>query len=221
SVVVFESGPDGPQGIGIDNVRGALPTGDDKPPLIAPRGLCFSPFFNPQGLLAGGVFIAHQDDQGFGRVSHIQFTQQAIYGPLPIQAPPGFFIPPGFLDRNFEIVATWGDTDASRLAGHAPSDVALSDMVTATYQAMPSGAPNFGATTTPPSPEQAGFINSKNHMRLVPASMAVVMQPDRLYVSFDDTDVIQVLDPASAGVISNTIAGHGQQGTKKLCTFWR
>jgi hypothetical protein len=221
SVVVFESGPDGPQGIGIDNIRGSLPTGDDKPKLIAPRGLCFSPFADPAGLLAGGVFIAHQDEAGFGRVSHIQFTQQAIFGALPIQVPPGFFIPPGFTDRQFEVTGTWGDTDASRLAGHVPSDVALSDMNTATYQGNPSGAPNFGGTTTPPSPEQTGFINSKNHMRLAPQSMGVALVPDRLYVCFEDTDVIQVLVPSSAGTIDKTIAGHGVQGTKKLCTFWR
>jgi hypothetical protein len=221
SVVVYESGPDGPQGIGINNVRGSLPTGDTKPPIIAPRGLCFSPFANPSGLLAGGVFIAHQDDQGFGRVSHIQFTQQAITGPLPVQVPPGFYIPPGFTDRQFAVVGTWGDTDASRLAGHVPTDVALSDLGTAGYQANPSGAPNFGGTTTPPSPEQTGFVNSKNHMRLAPQAMGVAWTPDRLYVCFQDTDQIQVLDPANAGAILQTIAGHGIQGTKKLCTFWR
>jgi len=221
TVVVFESGPDGPQGIGIDNIRGALPTGDDKPAIIAPRGLCFSPYADPAGLLAGGVFIAHQDDLGFGRVSHIQFTQQAIFGTLPIQVPPGFFIPPGFTDRVFEVVGTWGDTDASRLAGHFPSDVALGDVNTASYQSKPSGAPNFGATSTPPSPEQTGFINSKNHMRLAPQAMGPAHLPDRLYVCFEDTDVIQVLEPTSAGTISKTIPGHGVQGTKKLCTFWR
>ena len=221
SVVVYESGPDGPQGIGINNIRGALPTGDQKPPIIAPRGLCFSPFFNASGLLAGGVFIAHQDDQGFGRVSHIQFTQQAVYGPLPVQVPPGFYIPPGFTDRQFEVTGTWGDTDSSRLIGHQPTDVTLSDLTTASYQGDPSGAPNFGGVSTPPAPEQTGFINSKNHMRMVPTQMASAWQPDRLYVCFQDTDSIQVLDPTSAGTVVKTIAGHGVQGTKKLCNFWR
>jgi hypothetical protein len=58
-------------------------------------------------------------------------------------------------------------------------------------------------------------------MRLVPQAMTAALQPDRLYVCFDDTDVIQVLDPTSAGTITKTIPGHGVQGTKKLCTFWR
>src|SRR6185436_2543234 len=117
NVVVYESGPDGAQGIGINNIRGSLPLDDSNEQLIAPRGLVFSPFADPLGLFAGGVFIAHQDEEGFGRVSHIQFTQQAIFGPLPIQPPPGFFIPPGFTDRVFEITGTWGNTTATRLAG--------------------------------------------------------------------------------------------------------
>jgi hypothetical protein len=58
-------------------------------------------------------------------------------------------------------------------------------------------------------------------MRLAPSAMGVAWVPDRLYVSFQDSDVIQVLDPSSAGVIANSIAGHGVQGTKKLCSFWR
>ena len=119
------------------------------------------------------------------------------------------------------MVATWGDTDSSRLVGHIPTDVALADLATASYQSKPSGPPNFGGVGTPPSPEQAGYINSKNHMRLTPGGAAVCWVPDRLYVSFDDSDAIQVLNPSSAGVVEKTIPGHGGTGTKKLCTFWR
>ncbi len=221
TVIVYESGPDGPQGIGINNIRGALPLDDTNDPMIAPRGLCFSPFLNPQFLFAGGVFVAHQDQAGFGRVSHIQFTQQALYGPLPIAPPPGFFIPPGFTDRVFEITRTWGDTDASRLAGNRPVDVVLADMNTAGYHTNPSAAPNGGGVGTPPKPEITGYVNSKNHNRLIPGSQTIAWQPDRLYVGFEDRDEIQVLDPAQAGVITKTIPGHGKGGTKKLMSFWR
>jgi hypothetical protein len=221
SVVVYESGPDGPQGIGIDNIRGQLPLDDSVPQIVAPRGLCFSPFADPIGLLAGGVFVAHQDENGFGRVSHIQFTQQAIFGPLPIQPPPGYFIPPGFTTRVFQVTGAWGDTDASRLVGHLPMDVALADLNVAGYQGTPSAAPNGGGVGVPPKPEQTGFINSKNHMRLVSNGATAAWAPDRLYVAFEDSDAIQVLDPRQAGVVVNTIEGHGAGGTKRLTTFWR
>ncbi|MBL8842400.1 MAG: YncE family protein [Planctomycetes bacterium] len=221
TVVVYESGPDGPRGIGIDNIRGSLPNDDDAEQMIAPRGLCFSPFANPLGLFAGGVFVAHRDDLGNGRVSHIQFTQQAVFGPLVIQVPPGFFLPPGFTDRVFEITGTWGATTNSVLAGDLPSDVALADMNTQSYRTDPSASPNFGGVGDAPQPERSGGINSKNFLRLQSFAAAMALAPDRLYVSFDDTDEIQVLSPTQAGLVLKTIEGHGGSGTKKLGTFWR
>ena len=221
SVVVYESGPDGPRGIGINNIRGSLPIDDSGVELIAPRGLCYSPFANPSGLFAGGVFVAHQDETGNGRVSHIQFTQQAIFGPLVVQVPPGFFIPPGFTDRVFEIVGTWGNTATSRLAGHIPSDVSLADMNTASYQSKPAGAPNFGGLGDAPQYQQTGSVNSKNFLRIGPQSASVALIPDRLYIGFEDSDQIQVVSPAQPGLILKTIEGHGAIGTKRLGTFWR
>jgi YVTN family beta-propeller protein len=223
NVVVFESGPSGAQGIGFDDVLGQLPTTDDDPPIFQPRGLCFSPLLNPQQLAAGGIFVAHKDDQGFGQVSHIQFSNQIIFGPLPRQAPPGFIIPPGFLDRTFEVTSVWGNNANNRLAGVSPSDVTLADMNFASYsiERNPVGAPNFGSPAlSPPRPESTGFVNSRHHMRLIPNTAVPVWNPDRLYVSFTDTDVIQVLDPQNAGVVLNTIEGNGGLGVKKLAAYW-
>ncbi len=220
NVLVIESGPDGPQGIGYDNVLGEIPTGDDDPPILSPRGCCSSPFFNPQGLLAGGVFVAHRDDLGFGQVSHIQFTDQAIFGPLPRQAPPGFFIPPGFLDRVFEVTGLWGADDKNRLAGFQPTDVVLADFASTGYH-MNSAAPNFGGPgLSPPKPEQTGFTNSHSPIRAVGGGMIPAWTPDRLYVSFQDRDVIQALDPSNAGIVLNTSPGTGTGGVKKLCTYF-
>ncbi|MSR47861.1 MAG: YncE family protein [Planctomycetes bacterium] len=227
SVIVYESGPDGPQGIGIDGVRGSLPTDDDTVnEIFEPRGLCYDPFPDPAGLYAGGCFIAHRDSEGRGRVTEIQFTQQAQFGPLPVNAPPGLQTPPGFLGRVFEIVRTWGNTDVGRLIGESPSDVALSDLNVAGWHGNPtqgtgSVAPNVACTSTPPEVEKTGFINSKHPMRLsVPACYAAVV-PDRLYVSFDDIGAIQVLNPLQPGLILNTITEPTVQGIRKLGSYWR
>ncbi len=221
TVAVYESGPDGPQGIGIDNIRGALPTTDQEFVIIQPKGLCASPLPNPSGVLAGGCFVAHRDDLGFGRVSQCQLTQQLIFGPINIVAPPGFFIPPGFRDRAFEITATWGNTDANRLIGSRPVDVALSDMNVAAYQGRPSGAPNLGAASVPPQVDRTGRINSKNPIRVNSPNSFSALTPDRLYVSFEDTDSIQVLAAGAGGVILNTIPGPGFDGVRKLVSYWR
>jgi hypothetical protein len=221
SVIVYESGPDGPQGIGIDNIRGSLPIDDSNDQLIAPRGVCFCPFANPIGLLAGGVYVAHRDEAGFGRVSLVQFTQQALFGPLPLAPPPGFFIPPGFTDRVFEITQRWGETNDTRLAGFRPTDVCLADLNTSIYQANPAGAPNFGGVGVPAKPDQTGFVNSKCNMRLAGNAQGAAVQPDRLYVAFEDSDVIQVLNPRQGGLIVNSVPGHQLLGTKKLSAYWR
>ena len=223
NVVVFESGPDGPQGIGVDNVLGELPTGDDDPAILRPRGLCFSPLFNDQGFAAGGCFVAHQDDEGFGRVSHILFANQAIFGTLPVAAPPGFLFPPGFLNRSFELTSTWGNSFNNRLAGRIPMDVTLPDKNIENYNPdIPSpGFANFGSPIFQPhKPEETGFTNSRYHMRMVPGGAFAVWQPDRVYVGFNDVDTIQVLDPNSAGVVLNTIEGEDGLGVKKLASYW-
>jgi YVTN family beta-propeller protein len=222
SVTVFESGPDGPQGIGIDGILGSLPTKEQSTTfLIEPRGLCATPFPDPAGFVAGGVFVAHKDENGFGRVSQIQFTQQAIFGPLPLIAPPGLITPPGFLQRQFEVTASWGNTDSNRLIGAIPVDVCLTDEAVAGYHNRPSGAPNLGAFGQTVDPVKAGSLNSKNHMRNQGGPSFPVWFPDRLYVCFADTDSIQVLDP-NAGTVINTITGASASGgVKKLMSFWR
>ena len=224
SVTVYESGPDGPQGIGIDGILGALPTKEQSTvSFIEPRGLCFMPFPDPAGFFAGGVFVAHKDDAGFGRVSQVQFTQQAIFGPLPLIAPPGLITPPGFLQRQFEVTAAWGNTDSNRLIGTIPVDVCLADEATASYHNRPSGAPNLGAFGRTVDPVKAGSLNSKNHMRNQGGGGSFpVWTPDRLYVCFADTDAIQVLDPVNGGTVVGTITGaDAGGGVKKLMSFWR
>jgi YVTN family beta-propeller protein len=223
NVCVYESGPDGPQGIGINDVRGALPDANTNPNyvLIDPRGLCYSPFANPSGLYAGGCFVAHRDENGFGRVSHIQFTTQAIFGPIPVHAPPNTAIPPGFRDRKFDVVGTWGNTDSNHLVGSIPTDVTLSDFATTAYHNSPSAAPNLANTSVPPVVERTGRLNSKHPMRLNTPSCYPAVTPDRLYVSFEDTDTIQVLAPTSVGVILNTLPGTGVGGVKKLGAYFR
>ena len=224
SVVVYESGPDGPQGIGIDNVRGSLPSDDTTDPLIAPRGLCYDPFPNPSGLLAGGCFVAHRDAEGRGRVTEIQFTVQAQLGPLPILAPPGLQTPPGVLDRVFEVVRTWGNLDNARLIGESPTDVTLSDLATTGWRSAGGGAsaaPNLGCVSTAPEPEKTGLINSKNPVRLSTPFCFAAVVPDRIYVAFEDVGAIQVLSPNSPGAIVNTIADPAVGGVKKLMGYWR
>jgi hypothetical protein len=227
SVVVYESGPDGPQGIGIDDIRGSLPTDDDTSNvLFEPRGLCYDPFPNAAGLYAGGCFVAHRDGDGDGRISEIQFTQQAQFGPVPINAPPGLLTPPGFLDRVFEVVRTFGGGTNDAFIGDVPSDVALCDLNVNAWQSdeslgEASAAPNSGWTGPAPEPTKTGLTNSRHPLRLGVPSCVPCVTPDRLYVTFEDVGAIQVFDPRQPGTILNTIVDPSLLGMRRITGYWR
>ena len=225
SVVVYESGPDGPQGIGCDNVLGALPTEDSdiQLELFAPRGMCYSPYPNDQGFYSGGVFVAHRDNQGRGLISEIKFTHQATPGPQPCVPPGGniIIVPTGFIDRAFEITGQWGRNAGSALLGSQPTSVVLPDSRRDMFLVRPPASPNNADRGFSPY----GGLNSRFQLRgLNPADprfpFVPTYEPERMYVAFQDTDDIQVLDPLDLSVSLGTIEGGGV-GVKKLVTYFQ
>ena len=225
NVLVFESGPDGPQGIGCDEILGSLPSDDDESgiEIVEPRGLCYSPYTNDQNVHAGGVFIAHRDMSGTGLVSHIQFTHQIIPGVLPCVQPPGLFnIPPGFNDRTWEVTGQWGATDGSRLIARKPTSVRLADFRRDYLELEPSISPNNSDRGGPP----VGGVNSRHPIRFLPITdprfpIAPAAEADRMYVSFEDSDKIQVLSPLEVGVAIDETEGAGPGITiRKLITYF-
>ncbi|MSR47858.1 MAG: hypothetical protein EXS13_12495 [Planctomycetes bacterium] len=222
NVVVYESGPDGPLGIGCNNVLGSLPTEDSDVQIFEPRGMCYTPYTNDQGLYAGGVFLAHRDNAGRGLVSHIQFTHQAFSGPLPCVLPPGqFFIPPGFNVREFAITGQWGLNSDSELIGSKPSSVVLSDFRYEDYSATPTGAASQDGRGT----SGFGGLNSRHPIQFLPptdprAPHTATVEPDRMYVSFEDTDRIQVFDPVRIGVAIGELKEGTGYGVRRLISYY-
>jgi hypothetical protein len=222
NVVVYESGPDGPQGIGCNNVLGALPTADTGFEIFEPRGLVYSPYTNDAGLYAGGVYVAHRDGSGAGLVTHIQFTHQALFGPLPCVLPPGtFFIPPGFNERLFEIVGQWGAPGLSGLIGAKPSSIVLDDFRYDAYSTTPTQPPSMDSRGTP----GFGARNSRHPIQFIappdPLSPhTAVVTPDRMYVAFEDVDRIQILDPIRVGIALGEVKEPTGVGIKKLVGYY-
>jgi hypothetical protein len=222
SVLVYESGPSGPQGIGCDNILGSLPKNGSTLEIFEPRSLCYSPYPNEEGLYAGGVFVCHRDSLGTGLISHIQFTHQAIFGPLPCVLPPGrFYIPPGFNVKIFDIVGQWGDNDASRLLGSKPSSVDLIDYRYDAYTLLPVQPPNNDGRGN----SGFGGRNSRHPIQfLTPpdprAPHCPTIEPDRMYVSFEDSDQIQILDPIRVGVNLGAVKENTGIGIKKLVGYY-
>jgi hypothetical protein len=228
SVVVFESGPDGPFGIGLDNVRGEVPTDANQNDieLIEPRGMTYDSSINREGVYAGGCFVAHKDSNGRGIVSKIQFVHQPVFGPIIVVPPPGFFQPPGFSDRRFEVVAQWGNSNQALLSGIAPTDVTLADLRLDDLQRLPAGGTNLGAILATPGLYN-GIPNSKHCWRIVPFPGTQLVPPgptrtviaDQLFISYADTGVVDVVDPEQGNVIKKRIQGN-QNAIAKLVSFF-
>ncbi len=222
NVVVYESGPDGPQGIGCNNVLGSLPTTGSDVEIFEPRGLVYSPYANDQGLYAGGVYVTHRDNSGAGMISHIQFTHQALFGPLPCVLPPGnFFIPPGFNVREFEVVGQWGASGQTPLLGSKPSSVVLTDFRYDSYSLLTTQPPSQDGRGTP----GFGGKNTRHPIQFVQppdprAPHLPIVEPDRMYVAFEDSDRIQVLDPIRIGAAIGELKERTGVGVRKLVGYY-
>ena len=225
NVLVYESGPDGFGGIGYDDILDPVPekssTGNQWLPIQEPRGICWDPAYYQQNVLSGGCYVAHRAGS-HAMVSRIQFTaQQGPNGPI-------FLIPnsgsiggtPGFGKRIFSITAQWGGAE-SPLSGNVAVDVALQDYNRNAWL-NENWIGNFYVTSVADlgqNPLTELPANNKHPIRILFGAIAVTYSPDRMFVSYQHTPVIDVIDPTSSQVIK-TITGL-PMGARVLKTYFK
>ncbi len=225
NILIFESGPDGFGGIGYDDILDAVPetntTGVPWLPIHRPRGLTWDPLYYQQNLLTGGCYVAHHSGS-YGVVSHIQFTaQQGPIGPI-------FLIPnagsiggtPGFGKRVFSITAQWGGK-SNPLSGSSASDIALLDYNRNAWvnenwlgNLYVTNLADLGQNPLTELP-----TNNKHPIRILFGAIATTMNPDRLFISYEFTPVIDVIDPLSSSIVK-TITGL-PAGAKVLKNYFK
>lgn len=225
NVLVYESGPDGVGGIGFDDILDPVPEkgagGLPVLPIQSPRGICWDPNFLQQGFLTGGCYVAHSSG-GFAAVSRIQFVaQQAPLGPI-------FLIPnagsvggtPGFGKRKFEITSQWGGNN-NPLTGSSATDVAVLDFNRGAWEDENWNG-NFYTTNVGDlgqNPSNQFPINNKHAIRFLFGVASPTTSPDRLYISYQFTPAIDVLNPES-GQIEHTVTGL-PAGAKVIKTYFK
>jgi len=196
NLLVYESGPDGLGGIGLDDIYGAVPlvgeNGEVYEEILEPRGLCYDPCYlhdiSGATNLVGGCFVAHNSVKG-AAVSRIQFVDQRPgWGPYP----------PGSVTRDFFIVSQWTAQDGA-LSGTGPAaDVALPDLnreawLNQNFSANPY-VTNWGGVGNNPV---LSFPSSNKHpLRYLPSPTPTFM-PDLLFVSYINDPLIDLLDRVS------------------------
>ncbi|MBK8977941.1 MAG: hypothetical protein IPM29_18700 [Planctomycetes bacterium] len=123
TVSVFESGPEGVNGTGFNDLIGDVG-------IVFRRGTRVRLDYQA-GL--SGFWITHVDEAGVGVVSRVDLTATPR-GPLPTQQNSGgFILPPTFRQKEWSVVSTIGGSDPTvpgnqRLSGNSPVDVCVDEM---------------------------------------------------------------------------------------------
>ncbi|RMH04102.1 MAG: YncE family protein [Planctomycetota bacterium] len=194
SATIFESGPDGVQGIGFDDFIGipALQgqSGFDSPTAIQPDT---NSFFH-------GTFIAHRKN-GLGAVSNLHL-KDAPFGTRNL-ALNGFVPDPNFRSKEFAVRREYTNI----LSSSSVVDIALDNLS------------NWGGMSVITSQYASNkFINhsSKSLVRTT-AGLLTVAEPQFLFVA-NSNGILDVVDISSGTLFVPSISVPGLQ---VLCDYWR
>jgi DNA-binding beta-propeller fold protein YncE len=182
TVAIFESGPDGVNGIGFDNVVGVPGSGNFRRARAMRADSQSAP---------SAIWIAHEDDTGLGQISHLELTS-SLAGPIPIQpVSGGFILPPTFRQREWTVTGRLGGGSPStpikdKLSGNAPVDIAFDDLQ------------NFGGLADLKSNQISNLTyaqhSGKGHWRPVPGAVVPGVVPRFVFVALGDTGKLDVFE---------------------------
>jgi len=206
SVSIFESGPDGVNGIGFDDVVGIPATATFR----AARRLV-----NDGRSLSSAVWVAHVDETNLGQVSHLELTSSTT-GPLPISPNSGgFILPPTFRQRDWTITGRLGGAAPTtpvkdRFSGNSVIDLALDEMN------------NLGTLPEPQSNQISNLIyadhSAKSQLRLLPNNTVVpCVTPRFLFVGLSDVGKVDVVEVGTGQVVRSIDV----PGVRVVSSYWK
>ncbi len=208
TVAVFESGPDGTNGIGFNDIIGTV-----QPVFRRPTGIRMD---YTSGL--GGFYVSHLDDSNVAAVSRCELTSSP-QGQLPIQQQTGtgFQLPPTFRQKEWTVTERYGGSDPTlslnlRLSGNSVSDFVFDEMNN--VGVFPNQrTPNNGSLGTSVIGHSA-----KGTVLINPQGGPVrPYTPAYLFVAMGDTGKIDIIDVV-ARVKVKTI---DVPGVTILSSYWR
>jgi hypothetical protein len=204
TVATFESGPDGTNGIGFDNVIGILPFDFPNPTAIQP---------DLRDLMSG-AWVTHRTAQGQPTVSHIHLHNGPA-GALPLNPTAQFnvTVSPSFRDKEWTVDRV---VAPAQLTGF-PTDIAFDDVVNI-------GAGPQIAFAFAPAPTISQ--DSKQQVRPVPGGLSNVNFYTYLFVSNPSSGTIDVIDATSMLRVDVDPVTPGVQsiqapGAAVVCNYWR
>ncbi len=206
TVAVYESGPDGVNGIGFNDIIGTIPNAN------FPRARAISYDFMAQN---GGVMIGHVDANGLGQISRLSLTSSPV-NPQPLNpSSGGFILPPTYRQKEWTITQRYGgltvQSSSDQLSGNSVIDMATDDML------------NFGGALGQVTPydvafRQTPYFHSGKHtLKVVGGGTTFAVTPRLLFVALSDVGKVDVYNLIN-GIKVRTI---DVPGVRVLSNYWR
>ena len=207
TIAVYESGPDGVNGIGFNDIIGSVTN------VTFPRAKAMIFDYNTA---LGGVMIGHTDETGLAQVSRLNLTSTPN-GPQPLNpATGGFILPPTYRQKEWNVVQRIGGTPApgsfvDLMSGNSIIDLAHDDLR------------NFGAATGQVSQFFSAAAatpyqhSGKHAVKNVQGAVQPAVQPRLLFVALSDVGNVDVFE-INTGTRIATIS---VPGVRVVSNYWR
>jgi len=205
TITIYESGPDGVNGIGFNDIIGSVTN------VSFPRAKAMT--YDMTANL-GGVFIGHVDESGAGMVSRLTLTSSPG-GALPIQPiSGGFILPPTYRQKEWTVTQRFGGFTPGapvrdQLSGNSVIDLCTDDLVNS------GGLRGQPSLFAPTGSDQTPFIHSGKHT-LRQGGVAAAF-PRLMFIALSDTGRVDVFELGTG----TRIATLSVPGVRVVANYWR
>lgn len=209
TIAIYESGPDGVNGIGFNDVVGIV------------QGVTFrraAKIINDHTVPLSAVMLAHVDESGIGQVSRLELTSSP-QGISPIQQNQGgFLLPPTFRQKEWTVTQRIGGISSTtprrdQLSGNSPVDLAFDEMIN--NGASPDQQTPYNTKIQPPPMNHSGKGTVKTVLNLTVGPRPSV--PKFLFIAVQDVGRVDVFE-IDAG---QRIASIPVAGVRTVTSYWR
>jgi hypothetical protein len=201
TVAIYESGPDGVNGFGFNDIIGTVANATF--PRARSMNLDFQTNF-------GAVFIGHTDENGLGQVSRLALTSTPV-GQLPLNPTQGgFFLPPTYRQKEWTVVQRFGGSvnPNNVMSGNSIIDIGVDDL---TNLGGLQGQQNLVA----PSYVATPYIHSGKHT--LKQGLLAASNPRFLFIGLSDTGNVDVYEIQTG----SRVATIPVPGVRVVANYWR
>ncbi|MBK8098267.1 MAG: hypothetical protein IPK26_14240 [Planctomycetes bacterium] len=208
TIAVYESGPDGVNGIGFNDMIGTMP----NIALPRARSILYD-YTDPNS----GLLIGHVDESGLGQISRLSLTTSPA-GPQPLNPNiGGFIISPTYRQKEWTVVQRIGGLNPTTpvrdlLSGNSVIDLAVDEIYNngGLLGQLTQFSTNFSSTP---------YLHSGKHgIKLTPNGAPILpMVPILLFVALSDVGKVDVFEVATGRRVTTIDV----PGVRVLASYWR